>query len=80
MLIFGIVLFIIIFVVVYIISGVALSELYQKKNISVSFWSFLLLFTPILNTITLILMDPNSRKSIKEFFSFKKFFREFKSN
>lgn len=77
MLIFGIIVFIVTLLIVYIVTGIALSEFYETKNVSASFWSLILLFTPILNTITLIIVDSESRKNIKEFFSFKKFFKEF---
>lgn len=62
---------IIIFIIIYLFSVFGMIHAYGERMIEPTFWTILLLITPIANTYAAIKM--NGTGKIKEFFSWKRF-------
>ena len=65
----------VIFSTVYAVSAIILCEVFVDNNISVSLWSVLVVFLPIVNTIFVIKYN----KKFSDYFSIKKFLKEIKN-
>ena len=63
-----------IFLIIYIFSVCGLVHAYGERMIEPTFWTILLLITPIANTYAAIRM--NKMGKIKEFFSWRKFIED----
>ena len=63
---------IILAIIIYIASLTAMAFMYEEKDINLSFWSFICIVLPIVNTVAFCLLNNNWAK-VKEFFSLKKF-------
>lgn len=70
---------IILAIIIYIASLTAMALMYEEKNIGLSFWSFICIFVPVVNTVAYCLFGHNWAK-VKEFFSLKKFIDEINTN
>ena len=64
-------------VIVYMVSFISMACMYDEKNIEFSFWSFVCLFVPIINTIAWIKLNDGGGK-LKKFFSLDKFINDVK--
>ena len=67
------------FVLVYILSIVGMIHLYDKKDVDICFWGFVLALIPVVNTIVFIVIN-DDWYGFKNFFSLKRFINDLKNS